>query len=231
VAGKKLYGWLMSRKLRIVRTFVTSLAITFVWFLVSLSRADQLEMQNGDHYLGKVISMTTTSVVLQSEVLGTVTLPRNKIALLTLGANSSTNFPVSPAVVNGQVRAAPTITASLPKAPVAAKQPGTDKSVLKKVESEYLSEATPEARAKFNQMAGGLLTGRLSVNDIRKEAKAAADQLRALRGDAGDETGMVDSYLAILDNFLKESGPSAGAVTNASAALPKPKPGSVLEEE
>lgn len=220
----------MSRKLRIVSACVAGLAITFV-LLALRARADQIEMQNGDHYLGKVVAMTTNTVVLQSEVLGTVPLPRNKIALLTLGANGSTNLPVPPAVVNGQVRAAPKMTASLPKAPVAAKEPGGDKNVLKKVESEYLSEATPEARAKFNQLAGGLLTGRLSVSDIRKEAKAAADQLRALRGDAGDETGMVDSYLAILDNFLKESGPSVGAVTNAAASLPKPKADPAQEEE
>lgn len=230
----------MSRKLRIVRACVASLAIAFAFFVAPRAQADQIEMQNGDHYLGKVVAMTTNTVVLQSEVLGTVPLPRNKIALLTLGSNVPTNLPVPPAVVNGQVHAAPKMASSLPKAPVAAKEPGGDKSILKKVEAEYLSEASPEARAKFNQLAGGLLTGRLNVNDIRKEAKAAADQLRALRGDAGDETGMVDSYLAILDNFLKESGPGEvrsgkgegrSTGTNAAASLPKAKAGPADQEE
>src|SRR5712671_4577509 len=167
----------MSRNMRIMQTCVASLLISFVFFFVPRANADQLEMQNGDHYLGKVISMTTKTVVLQSEVLGTVTLPRNKISLLRLGSNVSTNVLVQPTVVNAQVHAAPASATNVPKIPVATTGTGGDKNLLKKVESQYLSEATPEARAKFNQMAGGLLTGRLSINDIRKEAKSVADQL------------------------------------------------------
>jgi hypothetical protein len=203
-------------------------------------RADQIEMQNGDHYLGKILSVTTNAVVLQSEVLGTVTLPRSKIGLLTLGSSTSTNRPAPAVGANGQLPVSVVPPANAPKVPAATKQPGIDKSLVQKVESQYLSEATPEARAKFNQLAGGLLTGRLSVNDIRKEAKLAADQLRALRGDAGDETGMVDTYLSILDNFLKESGPVEvgsgkgevrSGVTNGVVSLPKAKPGPSQEEE
>jgi hypothetical protein len=192
-------------------------------------RADQVEMQNGDRYLGKIISVNTNTVVLQSEVLGTVTLPRNKIAGLTLGSGASTNLP--PIAANGQLHPPLVPPATAPRIPVATKKAGAEKSVIQQVESQYLSEATPEVRQKFNQMAGGLLTGRLTVNDIRKEAKSAADQLRALRGDAGDDTGMIDSYLAILDSFLKESPLPGGAVTNAAASPPKVKPGAAHEEE
>lgn len=205
---------------------VVILFVSMIWLC-----ADQIEMQNGDHYLGKVISLSTNTVILQSDVLGTVTLPRSKIALLTLGSSVSTNLPGLPAVSNGQLHAPPVPPANTPKLPAVAKEPGANKHLIQQVQSQYLSEATPEARQKFNQMAGGLLTGRLTVNDIRKEAKSAADQLRALRADAGDDTGMVDSYLAILDNFLKESAPPGGAVTNAAAALPKLKPGTARDEE
>src|SRR5882724_6940404 len=53
--------------------------------------ADQIEMQNGDRYAGKVLTLSSNSVVLQSEVLGTVTLPREKIATIALGPTVSTN--------------------------------------------------------------------------------------------------------------------------------------------
>ena len=74
------------------------------------------------------------------------------------------------------------------------------------------------------------MSGKLSVNDIRAEAKTAADQLRALKRDGGEEAGFAtDAYLAILDHFLKETAPSASA-TNAPASLPASKPPSEEEE-
>ena len=228
----------MSRRREITRVCVASLIAVLVLFVSLCPRADQIDMQNGDHYIGRILSLTTNTVVLQSDVLGTVTLPRGKIALLTLGASASTNLPVAAAGVNAQVQAPVVPPATAPKLPALTKAPASDKNLIQKVESQYLSEATPEARQKFNQMAGGLLTGRLSVNDIRKEAKSAADQLRALKADAGDDTGMIHTYLAILDNFLKESPPTEvrggkgegrGATTNA--VVIKPKVGTAPEEE
>src|SRR5438034_10349096 len=56
-------------------------------------RADQVEMQNGDRYLGTVLSLDTNTLVLRSAVLGTVTLPRGKVALIHLGSGGSKNLP------------------------------------------------------------------------------------------------------------------------------------------
>src|SRR3974377_2200901 len=51
-------------------------------------RADVLEMQNGDRYSGKVISVSSDIVVLTNEVLGKVTVPRGKVASLSIGTNA-----------------------------------------------------------------------------------------------------------------------------------------------
>src|ERR1700678_3074217 len=48
-------------------------------------RADQIEMKNGDRYVGTVLSMTADSVVLQSQMLGKVVVPRSKVSLISLG--------------------------------------------------------------------------------------------------------------------------------------------------
>src|SRR5258706_13934225 len=123
----------MSRNREIPRACVASL-ITILFLFISLALpADQIEMQNGDHYLGKILSLTTNTVVLQSEVLGTVTLPRSKIALLTLGASASTNQPALPVNVNAQLHAPVVPPASAPKPPAA--KPGADKNLIQKVES------------------------------------------------------------------------------------------------
>src|SRR5215469_6384561 len=51
-------------------------------------RADVLEMQNGDRYSGKVISVSPDTVVLTNEVLGQITVPRSRVTSLSVGTNA-----------------------------------------------------------------------------------------------------------------------------------------------
>ncbi len=95
-------------------------------------------------------------------------------------------------------------------------------NLIQQVQKQFLSGAGDEANNKFNELLGGLMSGKLSVDDIRAEAKSAADQLRALKREGGEEAGFAaDAYLAILDHFIKETAPS-GPNTNTAA----PSPGS-----
>jgi len=185
-------------------------------------RADQVEMQNGDRYVGHVLSLNADVLVLQNEVLGTVKLPRGKVAHITMG-------PV--AMAEPAPRASRTNV--LPRAPMVAgtnatalslPQLKTNATSIQQVREQFLGEASPEAKAKFNELAGGLLSGKLTVSDIRAEAKSAAARLRTLKADLGEDAGLaVDGYLAILDHFLNETKSPGDAATNASRALPKPK--------
>ena len=198
---------------------------------MNVSSADQIQMHNGDRYAGRVVSVTTNAIVFQSEVLGTVTLPREKVAQISLGtvapSNAVARLPVTPpkpAVAAVPAQTPPDLAAQL-------RQLKSDPNALKQVESEYLSAATPEAKAKFNEMVNGLVTGKLTVGDIRSEAKSAADQLRSAKAELGPEAGdALDAYLAILDNFLRETGsaPAAGGKTAAPAVKSKP---SLLDPE
>src|SRR5712691_661739 len=74
-------------------------------------RADQVEMQNGDRYAGKVLALNTNTVVLQSDVLGLVNLPREKVANIALGTVMATNVVRSGAPIAGKFRA-PAISAT-----------------------------------------------------------------------------------------------------------------------
>ena len=71
------------------------------------------------------------------------------------------------------------------------------------------------------------------MNDIRVEAKSAADQLKELKRDLGEDAGgALDGYLTILENFLRETAPPPGvSATNVSRALPKDKPEPVRKED
>ena len=66
------------------------------------------------------------------------------------------------------------------------------------MQSKFLSDAGPEANQKFEEMLNGLMSGKISVDDLRAQAKAAADQLRALKGSGEDPGFAADTYLAIL---------------------------------
>jgi uncharacterized protein len=190
---------------------VLALLLTAGWL-----RADQVEMQNGDRYVGDVLSLNSNTVVLQSEVLGTIRLPRVKVAVITLGSTASAGSPALPLVTNTSARPLPIArTNTPPKASPGFAQLGANTNLIQQVQKQFLSGAGPEANDKFNELLGGLMSGKLSVEDIRAQAKTAVDQLRALKRDGGEDLGFAtDAYLSILDHFLKETEPSAGSATN-----------------
>ena len=184
-------------------------------------RADQIEMQNGDRYAGHVLSLNTNIVVLQSEALGTLRLPRANVAAITIGTESSAASPALPSLTNSPGRtpakAAPTPSPALSKL-------GASTNLIQQVQKQFLGDAGPEANAKFNELLGGLMSGKLNVDDIRAQAQSAAEQLRALKRDGGDQAGFAtDAYLSILDHFLKETAPSS-ASSNSPTPSPPPKP-------
>jgi hypothetical protein len=183
---------------------------------------DQVEMQNGDRYAGHVVSLNTNTVVLRSDVLGTLRLPRSKVAIITLGPNPATNSPALPLPTSGFTPAASATSAgAVSNLSPALTGLGTSTNLIQQVQKQFLSGAGPEANNKFNELLGGLMSGKLSVEDIRAEAKTAADQLRALQRESGEEAGFAaNTYLAILDHFLKETAP-AGPTTNRPGTSPK----------
>jgi hypothetical protein len=194
-------------------------------------------MQNGDRFVGKVVTVSNETVVVQSDVLGTLLVPRSKIATIVLGTNAvvapvqTVAAPVpAPAVAAAPASANPNLSAAI-------QQLRTDtnavRQVQKQVQQQILAGADPQATEMFNQMIGGLMNGSLNVDDIRAQAKTAADQLRAAKKELGDEAGFaVDGYLAVLDGFLRETAStSAGTATNAPVLPSKPKRGQLFDEE
>ncbi len=208
------------RTLRLAAPSATLLSILFVWLLTRFCvTADQIDMQNGDRYVGRLLSFTNDTLVLQSDVLGTVRLPRTKVASVVLGSTTVTNLAGLPAQTN-QLHLPPQQSKTGANISGALRQSGAT-NIMQQVQQQFLSGASPEANQKFNEMAEGLLSGKLNVTDIRAEAVAAADQLRKLKHDSGDDAGALDGYLTILDNFLRETAPAAGPLTNSVTPLRK----------
>jgi len=89
-------------------------------------KADILELVNGDHYRGKVVGMDSNYVVFNSEIQGTVHLPRNKVAQITFVevAPRVARTNASTATAAAALAAAPN-TAPGVAAPIILSGPGT----------------------------------------------------------------------------------------------------------
>jgi hypothetical protein len=175
------------------------------------ARADVLEMNNGDRYSGKVLAVSAETVVLDSEILGKINVPRSRVASLAFGTNA----------VARTISAAPIILsnapASTPLAPLARtnvdlsaalRQLGANTNFVGQIRNQMLA-GSPEAGAKYDELVSGLLDGTVSLDDLRKQAQASAEQLRELKrelGPAADES--LDAYLKVLDGFIQETAHS-----------------------
>jgi hypothetical protein len=127
----------------------------------------------------------------------------------------------------GQVGATPVaLTNGVVDLSSSLRQLGANTNFIELVRAQFLGTAGSEANTKFDAMVGGLMSGKLTVNDIRTEAKSAADQLKQLKSELGEDGGWaVDGYLTILESFLRETAPPSVSVTNASGPLLKARPG------
>jgi len=205
------YAPAMRTKLLSVSSGIIFLFIATIWL-----RADEVEMQNGDRYFGKVLSVSADSVVLDSEMLGKISVPRKNVASLSFGTNTPalimkshvahvsapTNPPTAVAGTNADLSAA-------------IRSLVADTNLTGNIRNQMLA-GSPEATAKYEEMVRGLLSGSMSMDDLRREAQSDADQLRALKRDLGPDAGdSLDGYLDVLDDFLDESN-SAVEPTNAS---------------
>jgi hypothetical protein len=208
-----------------MRVYRLALLFTAVLGILLLSSpnvfADQIEMQNGERFIGKVLSMNADSIVLQSEVLGKVSVPRAKVATISLGSNVATVAP-TPAPSTNQIRLAgpstPITNADLDIS-AALRQLGANTNFIEQIRGQFLSDAGPDANGKFDELLSGLKSGNVNIASLRAQAKSSADQLRALRKDLGPDAGdSLDTYLGILDSFLRETAGNPPLATNSAAS-------------
>jgi len=181
-----------------------------LWFAAAELRADVVEMQNGDRYSGKVLSVSADSVVLDSEILGKINVPRGKVARLAFGANAP-----APKAADNPAPPASTNLATVPQLATSANSDlsaafralGANTNFIGQIRQQMLGD-NPEAAGKFDELVNGLLSGQLSTGDLRREAQSSAAQLRELKRELGSDAGPeLDAYLKILDEFLNESAP------------------------
>jgi hypothetical protein len=211
------YGSIMKTSI----SFMISLGVgafssVFLFISVSSASADQVTLRNGDVLNGKVLAMTTNTLTLQDDTLGTLTLARVKVSNITFGTaamaapavapgfaiNSALNQPADAGTPNTQANS---VADSALRA--IAREIGEHSNLVQEVEAQVMgSSASPEADSKFNEMLDELASGKLDMNGLRAQAQSAADQLQEYKKELGPDAGEeVDGYLSILNHFLNET--------------------------
>jgi hypothetical protein len=180
-------------------------------------RADQLQMQNGDRYTGKVVSVTEDSVVLQSDVLGKVTLPRNKIQTLNFGDAKAADPTLTASTTSSAPVNSPNAATTNADLAAAFRRLGANTNFVQQVRQQMLT-GSPQAAQKYDELVTGMMSGKLNLNDLRSQAKTSIDQINQLKRELGPEAGdALDDYLTILQNFVDESTPARTPVKPVTA--------------
>jgi hypothetical protein len=218
-----------SQNIRQSASFCLALAALALAAVLPL-KADMVELTNGDHYRGKVVSMDANTIEFLSEIQGKVHLPRNKVAQITFGEAAAkpvarTNAPAAtaPSIILSGTNAPAATTASPGAVSAEAvveqmRQQGVQPQLINQVQEQIFGKASPEASAKFEEIMNGLMSGKISVQDLRGQAQTAIQQARDAKKELGGDAGeMLDGYIAILEKFVAESAPSATPAPAASA--------------
>lgn len=214
----------------ISRQIVLRVAFGLCLAVALSARADVLELVNGDHYEGAILSVTQSNVEFQSEILGRITLPRDKVASMALrepattkpATNAAATPPIGPSLImQGTNHSAPVgISAQSDAVLQQMRQNGVDPRLVSQVQEQVFGQGNPEAAQKFNELMGGLMSGSVSLADIRAQAQQSIQQIKDAKQQLGPDAGeMFDGYLAILENFVAES-----ATNDTIAPSPAPAP-------
>jgi hypothetical protein len=178
--------------------------------------ADEIEMKNGDRYVAKVVTLSNDTVTVQSEVLGTVSLARSKVAAIRMGSNL---VPAGTASI-AATRPAPAVAGASPLIATATPQISAQTNLIQQVQNQYLKDADPAAKAKFQELLIGVQSGQISTSDLKAQAQAVVTQLKTLKRDLGPEADEVlDGYATILENFLHDPSLATAGTTNSATAL------------
>lgn len=180
--------------------------------------ADSVELTNGDVINGRVLTLDAKQLKLKSEVHGDLTITRDKIATITLGNRKPVKRSEEKADA-GKERAADG-GAGRPAA-LRLDQAGSLADVIKQLEAqginprdkEELQKAmpllkNPEAQAYFDKTLEGLIKGETSIDDLRKQAIRARDDIKKSTKGLGPEVEQaLSGYLNVLERFIEESAP------------------------
>jgi hypothetical protein len=171
----------------ISRTAICCLAVVIVLGAQASTKADTVQLVNGDAIRGKVVLLDDKQLVFRSESFGELKITRDKIEMILLGNKSLPSVRQATATTSGSAGAGNVIGQIAP--------------LLQ----------TPAAQQQLNPMIEQLL-GAGGVGDLQKNVNNARQGLQDLKKDfgPGPESQVLDSYINLF-NLISPSGSPASA--------------------
>lgn len=187
--------------------FAWCLSLAISTMFATAAQAETVELLNGDLVHGKVLALDADVLTLSSETFGQLKIKRESVARIVLHDRGQRGEPKS--------------TADEPRSPLGRVQSpqevlkqlksdgGISEADMKAVQQKFPLLATPEVKGYVSDRLTGLLSGRLDILDIRKEAIDAVDQIKDVQKDLGPQATALNGYLSILEHFIRETEPKA----------------------
>ncbi len=231
------------------------------------ANADTIQLINGDTLNGKVLSLSDKDLKLSSEVLGEISLQRDKVVAITFGdrkpvsvdtARPSSAPPEHQNPLSGPEYQGATgglsreelkafgvgteqLNKALPKLGIdpglgtrkkrgetpedivqKLRTEGIDSRMMKDLEKQIPLLGVPGVKGYFNERLQGLMSGKMDLSDLRKDAIKARNGLRDLQKDLGPNGAALNGYLQILDGFIDETEPDPAEDSNTPAKRIQP---------
>jgi hypothetical protein len=183
------------------------LLLTFViGHIAASSRAETIYLINGDQIQAKVVSLDSQSLSLHSDILGTLSIPRSKIAridfvqLQKTAANRST--PQGGQAPTTRQAAQPSLPSTIP----GILNAGDQDQLIQQVQQQLLTTAGPEANEMYQQLVQGVMAGSVNVPKLKSMAQDTVNQIEELKAELGEDVGFaLDGYLGILKGFIQKA--------------------------
>ena len=217
-------------------TSLAALISLWVGVAVLSASADQVTLRNGDVLNGKVVAMTTNSLVLQDDSLGNLTLPRVNVANIAFGTVTATAS--KPAATTAVTATGANTVQAIPN--LASEANSVSDDTASGLASAYMSQTSPQAKSDSSPISDSDLQAmardiqghsnlvqEIAAQVLGSSASPAAvskidDLLDGLASGQLDMNGLraqVQSAASQLQDYKKQMGSDAGEEVDAYLSI------------
>tara|TARA_R110002049_G_scaffold72490_6_gene187406 strand:- start:98777 stop:99646 length:870 start_codon:yes stop_codon:yes gene_type:complete len=209
---------------------VRMIALMLVVTPMPLATADRLQLSNGDEIQGDLLEFSDGQIRFRHTILGEFNIPRGEVHAIELGpkrggkrlmADGTPAGPETPEEVIDRLVNPELDTDAVKDLEKGAKRVATPQDAVEQLRREGVDGKTmgqlhnllpgfgsPEVQDGFRARVEGLMSGSLTIDDIRNEAIDARGQLKELMDDLGPSGAALNGYYGILDGFIKKTDPN-----------------------
>lgn len=192
-------------------------------------RGEVIQLNSGETIHGELIEVNSKHLKIRHEIFGEIEVPRNKVLAIVLSdtkdgkvvkPDGSDAEPETPKQVIDRLTNKDFGPQALKRLERGAKRQATPQDAVDQLRREGVDPrlkdqlhmmlpgfGAPEVQGYFNGSVEGLMNGSITLQDIRKDAINARDQLHEIMEDLGPDAAALQGYFSILDNFIDKTAP------------------------